>query len=145
MYAARPSGDQLIGLDPVTGFAVASLSLTLDGQPFDHSRGDLDSPYCGDDASCDDGDPATGDLCTPGGCRYKRITDVDILCPCEGPGRPWLNHGEYVSCVAAATRTGMDRSTSARTVNRRMSNGRAERPRGRGETVSAAARSSCGA
>jgi hypothetical protein len=145
MYAARPSGDQLIGIDPVTGFAVISLPLTLDGQPFDHARGDLDSPFCADDASCDDGNPATGDLCTPGGCRYQRITDVDILCPCEGPGRPWVNHGEYVSCVAAATRTGMDRTDSARNANRRAINGPAERPRGRGEAVSAAARSSCGA
>jgi hypothetical protein len=144
MYAARPSGDRLIGFDPITGFAVANLPLTLGGQPFDHSRGDLDSPFCGDDAACDDGNPKTSDHCTPGGCRSQRITDVDTLCPCEGPGRPWINHGEYVSCVAAATWINIARTTFVRKVKRRVSNGRAERPGGRGQIVSEAARSSCG-
>lgn len=143
MYVSRPSGDQLIGIDPVTGFAVVSLALTLDGLPFDHSRGDLDSPFCGDDASCDDGNPATSDLCTPGGCRYRPVTDMDILCPCEGPGRPWANHGEYVSCVAAASRPGINRMTWAGKV-RGSGNDRAVRTRGRGQIVSPAARSSCG-
>jgi len=144
LYAARPSGDRLIGIDPVTGFGVVNLPLTLDGQPFDHSRGDLDSPFCGDDASCDDGNPLTSDRCTPGGCRYRRIIDVETLCPCDGPERPWINHGEYVSCVAAATRTGIVHTTSARKVKRRISNGRADLPKGRGQIISAAARSSCG-
>jgi hypothetical protein len=128
LYAARPSGDRLMGIDPVTGFAVVSLPLTLDGQPFDHARGDLDSPFCGDDAGCDDGNPETNDLCTPGGCRSQRVTDVDTLCPCEGLGRRWINHGEYVRCVAKI----------------RFSDGRTHRPRGWGQIVPAAARSTCG-
>ena len=40
-----------------------------------------------------------GDFCDEGSVL------VDELCPAEGPvgaGRPWANHGEYVSCVAHA-------------------------------------------
>lgn len=144
MYAGRPSGDRLLGFDPVTGFAVTDLPLSRDGQPFDHSRGDLDSPFCGDDVACDDGNPSTSDRCTPGGCRHRTIVDIDSLCPCEGPGRPWINHGEYVSCVAIAAHLDGQRTRSDRKVKRRTSNGRLQLPKGRGNIVSQAARSSCG-
>jgi hypothetical protein len=71
--------------------------------------------------------------------------DIDTLCPCEGPGRPWINHGEYVSCVAhAAHMVDGQRTQSDRKVKRRGGNGRIDTPKGRGNIVSEAARSSCG-
>jgi hypothetical protein len=62
-------GDRLYVLVPgncPSGF----VELTLDGSGFSMSRGDLDSPFCETDASCEDGSPCTTDVCTPGGCRH---------------------------------------------------------------------------
>lgn len=137
--AALGHGDRLFGSDAdfdllrefgaVAGDTGFEVPLSLGGAPFGHSRGDLDSPFCAGDASCDDGDSCTVERCGAGGCAYDRpdadadgaadcedacpSTDagaaVDVAgcspaqrCPCPGPGRPWRNHGEYVSCVDAA-------------------------------------------
>ncbi len=122
LYGAHPPSDRLYEFDADTGFTGRTVLMTLDGGRFDHKRGDLDSPYCADDAACDDGIPCTEDVCTPGGCR-RRVASACVLeeiCPCDGP---WRNHGEYVSCVARAG--GQIRA-------------------GRRSLVSEAARSSCG-
>jgi hypothetical protein len=57
-----------------------------------------------------DGVPNDVDQCpgTPSGAVVAPNTGCSIsqLCPCEGPrdaGRPWKNHGKYVSCTARAT------------------------------------------
>jgi hypothetical protein len=160
LYGAAPVDDHLYRIDSSAGLMDGTVPLTLDGAPFDHKRGDLDSPFCGADGDCEDGDACTLDTCQPGGCRRTdlRASDadrdgvndcvdacagtpaaarvdgrgcsVDQTCPCAGPGRPWTGHDEYVSCVAAA----------ARAVER---NGKAAHDP-RGKTVRGAARSSCG-
>jgi slime mold repeat-containing protein len=182
---ASQSDDRLFEIDPLVGFTGNSWPFTLAGAPFDHSRGDLDSPFCDSDPACDDALVCTADRCSPGGCVHEEIptccvedaqcddgdactTDrcadnrcvatpinlddgdpctVDLCdpaggpshlpgpdsdadgvldcvdqcpgtetgdlinalgcslaqtCPCAGPGRPWLNHGEYVNCIKAA-------------------------------------------
>ncbi len=185
LFGASQTTDTLYEIDAVTGFTGSEEPLFLDGSPFDLSRGDLDSPFCEDDAACDDGDLCTLDTCSPGGCLHRaeegccradadcggttlcavnrcvdnrcvsvplsvddgdactldgcdtatgpfhhpRVEDADAdgvpdcrdrcpgtrhgllvdpagcslsqACPCDGPGRPWVNHGEYVRCVAA--------------------------------------------
>jgi slime mold repeat-containing protein len=53
--------------------SISGVLITLNGIGFDHQRGDLDSPYCEDDASCADGDLCTADSCSPGGCRHNPI------------------------------------------------------------------------
>ncbi|HEV8377082.1 MAG TPA: hypothetical protein VGR38_12705, partial [Candidatus Polarisedimenticolia bacterium] len=55
--------------------------MTLGGQTFNHRRGDVDSPYCDDDAACEEGDLCTRDLCTAGGCVHLPL-NVDDLNPC---------------------------------------------------------------
>lgn len=134
--AALGHGDRLFGSDAdldllrefgaIVGDTGVQVPFLLDGAPFGHSRGDLDSPFCADDAACDDGDACTNDRCGAGGCAYERSdrdadgaadcedscpatpsgapVDAegcapDQRCPCSGPGRPWRNHGEYVACV----------------------------------------------
>jgi hypothetical protein len=77
LYGANIFTDRLYTIDPVTGFTGVSVPLTLDAAPFDHKRGDLDSPYCVDDAACADSDPCTTDRCTAGGCRNLL---VDATC-----------------------------------------------------------------
>jgi hypothetical protein len=69
MRGSSPPGNLLLEIDSVVGVRGVEHPLTLDGQPFDHDRGDLDSPFCSRDSACDDGDPCTTDRCTPGGCR----------------------------------------------------------------------------
>jgi len=68
LRGASPASDDLESADPTYGLTGASLPLTSGGVPFDFSRGDLDSPFCADDAACDDGNPCTGDHCSPEGC-----------------------------------------------------------------------------
>jgi thrombospondin type 3 repeat protein len=68
LRGASAAGDELARADPLYGLTGDSLPLTLGGAPFDFSRGDLDSPFCTDDAACDDGNPCTTDQCTPSGC-----------------------------------------------------------------------------
>ena len=70
LYATGVFSDRLFRIDPVTGFTGESQRLMLDGQPFDHKRGDLDSPYCTDNTECADANPCTTDRCTAGGCRH---------------------------------------------------------------------------
>lgn len=156
LYGASPLDDKLYESDASTGFTGNAPALNYLGAPFDHKRGDMDSPWCEGDLACDDADACTVDTCSPGGCQYAdtRFADADgdgvadcadacpvtaggdpvdgagcsiaDRCPCSGPGRPWANHGEYVSCVDAASQeilgTGQDH----------------------GRAVSAAAQSGCG-
>jgi hypothetical protein len=70
LYGADPPADRLWVVAPVTGRTGAYSSLTLDGSPFDHKRGDLDSPFCKANSYCDDGDACTANVCSPGGCRF---------------------------------------------------------------------------
>jgi hypothetical protein len=77
LYAANTLTDRLYLLDPVTGFTGFNVPLRLGGTGFDHKRGDLDSPYCTDDAACFDADPCTTGRCTAGGCRHLL---VDATC-----------------------------------------------------------------
>jgi hypothetical protein len=70
LYGANIFTDRLYTIDPVTGFTGVGVPLTLGGVAFDHKRGDLDSPFCADDAACDDANPCTRDRCTAGGCRH---------------------------------------------------------------------------
>ena len=78
--ASNPVADELAAADPVYGLTGAALPLTSGGLPFDHARGDLDSPWCADDAACDDANGCTLDHCAPGGCVRE------YLAPCCGPG-----------------------------------------------------------
>jgi hypothetical protein len=73
LRSVSPISDDLYGIDPLTGLTGDGVPLTLAGSPFDHRRGDLDSPFCEADSSCDDGDPCTVDRCTPGGCAHPAI------------------------------------------------------------------------
>ncbi len=68
LRGASAASDQLARADPLFGLTGDSLPLFFGGAPFDFSRGDLDSPFCADDAACDDGNPCTTDRCTPSGC-----------------------------------------------------------------------------
>jgi hypothetical protein len=87
LYGANVYTDRLHTIDPVTGFTGVSVPLTVGGAPFDHKRGDLDSPYCVDDAACDDLNPCTRDRCTAGGCRhlFEDATCDGIDDDCDGP------------------------------------------------------------
>jgi hypothetical protein len=73
LRSVSPVSDDLYPIDPLAGLAGDGLPLTLAGSPFDHRRGDLDSPFCEADSSCDDGDACTADRCTPGGCAHPAI------------------------------------------------------------------------
>ena len=69
LYGANPFTDTLYEIQIPSGFTGFQVPLTLNGAVFDHKRGDLDSPYCANDAACDDRDACTVDTCLPGGCR----------------------------------------------------------------------------
>jgi len=80
-YGASAGSNRLHTMDLMGGFT--SVVMTLGGQLFDHARGDLDSPYCDDHASCDDGDPCTSDSCSPGGCVHTETAgccEADLEC-----------------------------------------------------------------
>lgn len=68
LYGVDVDADVLREYDPLYGPTGSMAPLTWLGSSFDHKRGDLDSPWCEDDAACDDGDPCTVEACTPGGC-----------------------------------------------------------------------------
>jgi hypothetical protein len=72
LYGASVVTDRIYPLDLAAGLGSGTLML-FGGFRFDHSRGDLDSPYCDDDASCADSSECTSDSCTPGGCRHEAI------------------------------------------------------------------------
>jgi hypothetical protein len=80
LYGANPTNDRLYTLDLNQGLN-GGVSLTLGGQGFNHRRGDVDSPYCDDDAACGDGNLCTTDQCTPGGCVHLPL-NLDDLNPC---------------------------------------------------------------
>ncbi len=83
LRAATPNDDRLYrvvpGQCPVNGEAT-SLELTLGGNIFNHDRGDLDSPFCANDAACDDGNACTTETCTAGGCA-----SVEVVCDDGNP------------------------------------------------------------
>jgi hypothetical protein len=87
MQGSDAPADRLREISPTAGATGVNRALTLGGSSFDHKRGDLDSPYCEDDAACDDGDLCTTDRCTPGGCRtvYEDATcdGIDDDCDAE--------------------------------------------------------------
>ena len=72
---ARTSNDRLYEIDTTIGLTGITFPLTLDGAPFDHSRGDLDSPYCEGDEGCADEEVCTTDVCGPGGCNHPPVAD----------------------------------------------------------------------
>lgn len=80
LYGANPTNDRLYALDLNQGMD-GGTPLTLAGQGFNHRRGDVDSPYCVDDAACEDADLCTTDQCTPGGCIHLPA-NLDDLNPC---------------------------------------------------------------
>lgn len=87
---ASVDADNLMSIDPLFGLTGNSVPLTLSGPPFDHSRGDLDSPVCADDAACNDGNACTADQCTPAGCvRTYDATCCGTSDP-DGDGVPGL-------------------------------------------------------
>jgi hypothetical protein len=81
-YGASAGSNRLHTMNFMGSFN-SGVVMTLGGVQFDHARGDLDSPYCDDHASCDDGDPCTSDSCSPGGCVHTEIAgccEVDSEC-----------------------------------------------------------------
>jgi len=75
---ARTANDRLYEIDTTIGLTGVSFPLTLDGAPFDHSRGDLDSPFCEADESCADEEVCTTDVCGPGGCNHPPVADGEV-------------------------------------------------------------------
>jgi hypothetical protein len=73
MYGASPFIDSLYEILIPSGFTGFQPPLVLKGTGFDHKRGDLASPFCTNDAYCDDADPCTTDTCAPGGCAHAAI------------------------------------------------------------------------
>jgi len=65
--------DRLYEIDTTLGITGVNLRLTLDGANFDHSRGDLDSPFCEGDEACADVNVCTSDVCEPGGCNHPAV------------------------------------------------------------------------
>ena len=83
LYGTNPPSDRLYSLDLLLGLD-AGVVMTLGGQQFDHRRGDVDSPYCAEDASCDDADVCTTDTCSPGGCLHVSVfLDDGNLCSAD--------------------------------------------------------------
>ena len=75
LRAASTTDSQLYEVDPLIGLTGITFPLTLDGVPFAHKRGDMDSPFCESDEDCADDDPCTSDECSPGGCRHSPAQD----------------------------------------------------------------------
>lgn len=155
LYGTSPSLDRLDVLDADTGYTGTSYPLTLDGLPFDHSRGDLDSPYCEDDTSCDDANACTIDSCAAGGCDHDPVPFVDTdrdgtqdcadLCPSTTPGQRVDAHGCSLSqrCPCEGLpghpwRNHGEYVSCVASVASQLDPGHA------GKIVSAAAKSSCG-
>ena len=107
-----------------------------DNCPFDPNPGQEDTDGDGDGDVCDEDDDGDGvgdgdDACPgtdPGDVVGGNGCSIDQLCPCESP---WKNHGAYVRCVA---------HTSAVFVELGLIS-----QQERGQIVSEAARSDCGA
>jgi slime mold repeat-containing protein len=77
-YGASAVTNRLHTMDFMGGFN-SGVVMTLGGSQFDHSRGDLDSPYCDDDAACDDEVVCTADSCSPGGCLHSAIAGCCVV------------------------------------------------------------------
>ena len=75
MWGSNAINDRIHEMNGVVGFTGTNLLMTLDGVRFNHSRGDLDSPFCEDDASCSDSNVCTADQCGPGGCQNPAEED----------------------------------------------------------------------
>ena len=71
-YGASAGSNRLHTMDFMGGFN-SGVVMTLGGATFDHARGDLDSPFCDDQAACEDENLCTSDSCSPGGCRHDAI------------------------------------------------------------------------
>jgi hypothetical protein len=70
MYGVSPGTDRLYQLIIPSGFNGWNPPLSYNSGTLDMKRGDLDSPFCSNDAWCDDADACTIDTCTPGGCHH---------------------------------------------------------------------------
>ena len=102
---------------------------------------DFDIDGLGDACDGDDDGDGVGDLAdlcaaTPIGIATDPETGCSIaqLCPCAGPrgsSEAWRNHGQYVSCVARTSSTFVELGLISEAH--------------KGEVVSSAAQSSCGA
>ncbi|HEU5181865.1 MAG TPA: hypothetical protein VFW45_13840, partial [Candidatus Polarisedimenticolia bacterium] len=69
MWGSNAIADRIHEMNGVIGFTGTNFLMTLGGIRFNHSRGDIDSPFCEDDASCADSNVCTVDQCRPGGCQ----------------------------------------------------------------------------
>ena len=75
MYGWSPTDNSLYGVDPGSGLTGLVLPLLVEGSSYDLSRGDMDSPFCESDASCDDSEVCTTDTCRPGGCDHAPLAE----------------------------------------------------------------------
>ena len=89
LYGASTGNDALHELTAGVGRTGIIVPLSYQGVPFDHKRGDLDSPACQTGAFCDDANLCTDDSCEPGGCRHAAVAgcclsaaDCDDANPC---------------------------------------------------------------
>ena len=100
LYGASAATDRVYPLDLAAGLGTGVLML-LGGLHFDHHRGDLDSPYCDDEASCTDSSVCTVDSCTPGGCRHEAIPGCCLFdSDCHDDNACTLDACESNRCVA---------------------------------------------
>ena len=121
LYAASPFTDRLMRMDPETGPTGTPVELKLDGEHFDLKRGDLDSPYCGSDADCDDANSGTADHCTPGGCRHDAVPN-DATCDGVDDDSDGIFDEDFVSTpttcgVGACASTGATSCVSGHVVD----------------------------
>ncbi len=69
MWGSNAINDRIHEMNGVVGFTGTDFLMTLGGVRFNHSRGDLDSPFCEDNVSCSDSNVCTVDQCGTGGCQ----------------------------------------------------------------------------
>jgi hypothetical protein len=75
LRGASAGTDRLYVMDTTVGLTGVNYRLKLNGVDFDHSRGDLDSPFCESDDACADENVCTTDQCEPGGCNHPAVPD----------------------------------------------------------------------
>jgi hypothetical protein len=109
-FGACAETNRLVEVALPIGVTGNEVQLLYGGLAFDHTRGDLDSPYCTGDAACDDGVFCTRDSCRPGGCVNAAIpgccvADADCV---DGNACTILEHCVENSCVSTPDTTDAD-------------------------------------